>query len=179
MELHPLGTVYRLRDTNKHRSALKMHTQPLHLLTFKCTMFPRSPRDSGDRICGLPAAGSLSLAFTLAQSLMWSDQTLMTHIPSSASGYIESQGNMGNRCVCVSMRVPGFMCVWPEDVRQKSPPVTHQWYQPTSATWVHLMTLIATCVYAPGFGITAPAWLVWRMMTERSKCGLRRGSLLS
>lgn len=72
-----------------------MHTQPLHLLPFKCTMFPRSPCDSGDCICGLPAFGSLSLAFMLAQSLMWSDQTLI-QIPSSASGYTESQANMGN-----------------------------------------------------------------------------------
>lgn len=86
-----------------------MHTRPLHLLTCKCTMFPRSPCDSRDRICGLPTAGSLLLAFTLAQSLMWSDQTLMTCIPSSASGYIESQRIMGRRRVHIGMRVSVFL----------------------------------------------------------------------
>lgn len=66
-----------------------MHTWPLHLLTFKSTVFPRSQCDSGDCTCVFPAVGSLSLAFMLAQSLMWSNQIFITHIPSSALGYIE------------------------------------------------------------------------------------------
>lgn len=88
-----------------------MHNQPLHLLTFKCTIFPRSSCDSGDRIGGLPAVSSLLLAFALDQSLMWSDQALMTRIPSSAPRHVESQGSMGNQCVSRCMCVLGFMSV--------------------------------------------------------------------
>lgn len=160
-----------------------MHTQALHLLTFKCTMFPRSPCDSVDRICGLPAVGPLSLAFTLTQSLMWSDQILISHIPSSASGYIESQGNMGNRRVHIGMCVSVCWIRYLFDQKMwttKGLLVTHYWYQPMSVTWVPPVTLIATwllleklysCVSLLGFGITAP--VVWLMMTECSKCGFQ------
>lgn len=106
-----------------------MDTQPLHLLTFKCAMFPRSPSDSGDCICGLPAVGSLSLAFMLAQSLLWSDQTLTTHVPSSASGHVKQWGNMGNRCEYIGMCMSvweDLTSVWPTDVKQKSLLMSHQ-----------------------------------------------------
>ncbi len=126
-----------------------MHTQPLHLLTFKCTMFPRSPCDSGDCICGLPAAGSLSLAFTLAQSLMWSDQTLMTHIPSSASGQTETQGTWEiGVCtlvfvwVCVGINI--CLTKWRKTEKVR------QWLKNDtilSVTSVHLITLIAKWLF--------------------------------
>lgn len=141
-----------------------MHTQPLHLLPFKCTMFPRSRCDSGDCICGLPALGPLPLAFTLAQSLMWSDQTLI-QIPSSASGYIESQAS-----------------VWPEDVKLKKSAVDSlmilayvcEVSASNNSDCNMIVKALSMCLRAHILNHSQNQWMVWLMMTGRSKCCLRR-----
>lgn len=74
-----------------------------------------------------PCCRLIIISIHVTRSLMWSDQTLMTNIPSSASGYTESGGGHKMRSghvhvgICVSVRSGVYICLTricePEKVR--------------------------------------------------------------